>query len=168
MLETLDDTTDVFYYETQSVAPLVKRDFVILRSWRRNLSGGSCGTVWTSIDHRGAPPVSGVRGTILACRCLIEPIGLGRSRMTYITRMDLRWEHLHLWTKLSDGFGKIQFRDLITRRFWSLKVLKNLSEGKFFSNARSIIYFFGLSALGQIWMYFVGLLDLSNIHKQLS
>jgi len=90
VLETLDETSDVFYYETQSVAPSVKRDFVILRSWRKNLTGGSCGVVMTSIQHRSAPPSSGVRGTLLACHCLIEPIGLGSSKLTYIARIDLR------------------------------------------------------------------------------
>lgn len=90
VLETLDESTDVFHYETQSVAPSVKRDFVVLRSWRTNLSGGSCGIVMTSVKHKHEPPSTGVRGTILACRCLIEPVGLGRSRMTYIARIDLR------------------------------------------------------------------------------
>lgn len=90
VLETLDENTDVFYYEAQSVAPSVKRDFVILRSVRKNLNGGSCGVVMTSIDHKQAPPTSGIRGTLLACRCLIEPVGLGSSKMTYISRTDLR------------------------------------------------------------------------------
>ena len=94
VLERLDDQTDVFYYETQSVAPSIKRDYVILRSRRSNLSGGACGAVWTSVEHRAAPPVSQVRGTILACRCFVEPAGLGRSKLTYITRTDLRFVNL--------------------------------------------------------------------------
>lgn len=114
VVERLDTNTDVFYYETQSIAPSVRRDFVILRSWRTNLSGGSCGLVMTSVKHKQAPPSTGVRGTLLACRCLIEPIGLGRSRMVYIARIDLRGRSSRYYNKaiapriMSSGIRKVR------------------------------------------------------------
>lgn len=100
VLEQLDETTDVFYYETQSIAPSIKRDFVILRSWRKNINGGgSCGVAMTSIQHNLAPPTSGVRGTLLAYQCYIEPLALGMSRLTYITRIDLRGRSSRYYNK---------------------------------------------------------------------
>ena len=30
-IETLDEETDIFYYETQSIAPSIKRDYLTLR-----------------------------------------------------------------------------------------------------------------------------------------
>ncbi|XP_047126135.1 rho GTPase-activating protein 7 isoform X1 [Hydra vulgaris] len=114
VIDTLDDCTDVFYYETQSIAPSVKRDFVILRSWRYNLNGGSCGVVMTSVKHKNEPPTSGVRATLLAFRCLIEPIGLGRSRLTSISRIDYRGTSSRYYNKvvsprvMSSGVRKIR------------------------------------------------------------
>eukprot|EP00794_Sanderia_malayensis_P006972 gene6972-7757_t len=98
-VETLDDQTDVFYYETQSISPSIKRDYLTLRSWRYDLTGGSCGTVSTSIKHRSAPLEFGIRAIVLANRCLMEPCGLGRSRITYICRTDLRGKSAHYYNK---------------------------------------------------------------------
>ena len=30
-IETLDEETDIFYYETQSIVPSIKRDYLLLR-----------------------------------------------------------------------------------------------------------------------------------------
>lgn len=43
----------------------------------------------TSVDHERAP-VAGVRANVLLSRYLIEPCGSGRSKLTYMCRIDLR------------------------------------------------------------------------------
>lgn len=45
----------------------------------------------TSVDHDRAP-VAGVRVNVLLSRYLIEPCGSGKSKLTYMCRIDLRYE----------------------------------------------------------------------------
>ena len=61
------------------------------RSWRSNLNGTCCGCVSTSITHKAVPTEFGHRATVLADRCLFEPFGLDRCKVTYISRTDLRY-----------------------------------------------------------------------------
>lgn len=64
--------------------------FLLTRSWRTNLPKGACVLVSTSVEHDDAPLIGGVRGTVLASRFLIEPSGSGKSRLTYICRIDTK------------------------------------------------------------------------------
>ncbi|XP_065058049.1 stAR-related lipid transfer protein 13-like isoform X1 [Rhopilema esculentum] len=98
-IENLDDQTDIFYCETQTIVPSVKRDYLTLRSWRKCLNGSSCGCVTTSINHRSVHLSSGIRAIVLADRCLMEPLGLGRSKVTYICRTDLRGKSPRYYNK---------------------------------------------------------------------
>uniref|UniRef100_A0ABM5GIC5 Rho GTPase-activating protein 7 n=1 Tax=Pogona vitticeps TaxID=103695 RepID=A0ABM5GIC5_9SAUR len=88
VIETLDSQTDVYQYVQNSVAPHPARDYVILRTWRTNLSKGACAVLSSSVDHERAP-VLGVRVNVLMSRYLIEPCGSGKSKLTYICRIDL-------------------------------------------------------------------------------
>lgn len=92
VVEKLDSQTEVFQYVLNSMAPHPTRDFSELRSWRTNLSRGTCILVSTSVEHANAPLMGDVRGVVLASRYLIEPCGSGKSRLTNITRIDLRLE----------------------------------------------------------------------------
>lgn len=48
--------------------------------------------VETSVEHADAPVlVGGVRGIVLASRYLIQPCGSGKSRITHISRLDMRY-----------------------------------------------------------------------------
>ena len=60
------------------------------RSWRVDLPRGICVLVSTSVEHRDAPLMGGIRAAVLASRYLIEPCGSGRSKLTNISRIDLR------------------------------------------------------------------------------
>ncbi len=60
------------------------------RSWKTNLARGACVLVSTSVEHQDAPLIGGVRGVVLASRYLMEPCGTGKSRLTYICRIDHR------------------------------------------------------------------------------
>ncbi|XP_062991247.1 rho GTPase-activating protein 7 isoform X2 [Elgaria multicarinata webbii] len=87
--ETLDSQTDVYQYVQNSMAPHPARDYVVLRTWRTNLSKGACALLSSSVDHDHAP-VLGVRVNVLLSRYLIEPCGSGKSKLTYMCRIDLR------------------------------------------------------------------------------
>lgn len=65
--------------------------FVPIRYWRTDLARGSCVVAETSVEHADAPVlVGGVRGIVLASRYLIQPCGSGKSRITHISRVDMR------------------------------------------------------------------------------
>ncbi|XP_071847958.1 rho GTPase-activating protein 7-like isoform X4 [Apostichopus japonicus] len=90
VVETLENNSEVFQYVVNSMAPHPSRDYCVVRSWRTNLPKGACVLVSTSVEHDDAPLIGGVRGTVLASRFLIEPCGSGRSKLTYICRIDTK------------------------------------------------------------------------------
>ncbi|XP_067842052.1 stAR-related lipid transfer protein 13 isoform X2 [Heptranchias perlo] len=90
IIESLDKQTEMFQYVLNSMAPHPSRDFVTLRTWRTDLPKGTCALVAISIEHDEAPLVGGVRAMVMDSQCLIEPCGSGKSRLTHISRVDLR------------------------------------------------------------------------------
>nr|XP_014424200.1 rho GTPase-activating protein 7 isoform X2 [Pelodiscus sinensis] len=101
VIETLDSQTDIYQYVQNSMAPHPARDYVILRTWRTNLSKGACVLLASSVDHDRAPVV-GIRVNVLLSRYLIEPCGSGKSKLTYMCRIDLRG-HMPEWYTKSFG-----------------------------------------------------------------
>ncbi|XP_042728070.1 rho GTPase-activating protein 7 isoform X1 [Lagopus leucura] len=98
VIEPLDSQTDIYQYVQNSMAPQPARDFVILRTWRTNFPKGACVLLATSVDHDRAPVV-GVRVNVLLSRYLIEPCGSGKSKLTYMCRIDLRGHVPDWYTK---------------------------------------------------------------------
>uniref|UniRef100_A0A8C5QJK8 StAR related lipid transfer domain containing 8 n=1 Tax=Leptobrachium leishanense TaxID=445787 RepID=A0A8C5QJK8_9ANUR len=90
VVETLEQNTEIFHYVTDSMAPHPRRQFLVLRKWRTDLPRGGCLLVSTSMDHATGQPEEGVQAVILNSQYLMEPCGMGRSRLTYICRVDLR------------------------------------------------------------------------------
>ncbi|XP_036901862.1 stAR-related lipid transfer protein 8 isoform X2 [Sturnira hondurensis] len=90
VLEALMPGVELYHYVTDSMAPHPCRDFVVLRMWRSDLPRGGCLLVSQSLDPEQPVPESGVRALMLTSQYLIEPCGLGRSRLTHICRADLR------------------------------------------------------------------------------
>ncbi|XP_066437081.1 stAR-related lipid transfer protein 8 isoform X2 [Eleutherodactylus coqui] len=90
VVECLDQNTDLFHYVTDSMAPHPRRQFLILRKWRTDLPRGGCVLVSTSLDHATGQLDEGVQAVILNSQYLMEPCGMGRSKLTYICRADLR------------------------------------------------------------------------------
>ncbi|TDH05108.1 hypothetical protein EPR50_G00138480 [Perca flavescens] len=90
VLETLDKQTDVYQYSCGNMAPQPSCDYVVLRSWRTDLCKGSCTLVCVSIEHDDSPRMGAVRGVVLESQYLLEPCGTGRTRLTHISRVDLR------------------------------------------------------------------------------
>lgn len=60
--------------------------------WRSDLPRGGCLLVSQSLDPEQPVPESGVRALMLTSQYLMEPCGLGRSRLTHICRADLRYQ----------------------------------------------------------------------------
>ncbi|XP_008842592.1 stAR-related lipid transfer protein 8 isoform X2 [Nannospalax galili] len=90
VLEALMPGVELYHYVTDSMAPHPCRDFVVLRMWRSDLPRGGCLLVSQSLDPEQLVPESGVRALMLTSQYLMEPCGLGRSRLTHICRADLR------------------------------------------------------------------------------
>ncbi|KAA8586861.1 hypothetical protein FQN60_000697 [Etheostoma spectabile] len=90
VLETLDKQTDLYQYSCGNMAPQPSCDYVVLRSWRTNLCKGSCALVCVSIEHDESPRMGAVRGVVLESQYLLEPCGTGKTRLTHISRVDLR------------------------------------------------------------------------------
>lgn len=63
---------------------------VSFRSWRTDFCKGSSALVSVSVDHEDSPPIGSVRGVVLESQYLLEPCGIGRTRLTHISRVDLR------------------------------------------------------------------------------
>ncbi|XP_053555006.1 stAR-related lipid transfer protein 8 isoform X2 [Bombina bombina] len=90
VVETLEPNTEIFHYVTDSMAPHPQRQFLVLRKWRTDLPKGGCLLVSTSMDHTTGQLEEGVQAVILTSQYLMEPCGMGRSKLTYICRTDLR------------------------------------------------------------------------------
>ncbi|XP_067993847.1 rho GTPase-activating protein 7 isoform X2 [Melanerpes formicivorus] len=101
VIEPLDSQTDIYQYVQNSMAPQPARDFVVLRTWRTNFPKGACVLLATSVEHERAA-VAGVRANVLLSRYLIEPCGSGKSKLTYMCRIDLRG-HMPDWYTKSFG-----------------------------------------------------------------
>lgn len=90
ILETLDKQTDVYLYSCCNMPPQPTCEYVVLRSWRADLCKGSSALVCVSVDHEDSPPTGSVRGVVLESQYLLEPCGTGRTRLTHVSRVDLR------------------------------------------------------------------------------
>lgn len=115
--ETLDKQTEVFQYALSCMPPHPSRDFLVLRfvgilprtkipfsvracikhffpvisrSWRTDLPKGACSLVSVSIEIEDCPPLGGIRAVALESNYLLEPCGSGKSRLTHISRVDMK------------------------------------------------------------------------------
>uniref|UniRef100_A0A8D0BA42 StAR related lipid transfer domain containing 8 n=1 Tax=Salvator merianae TaxID=96440 RepID=A0A8D0BA42_SALMN len=90
VIEALDKSTEVYHYVTDSMGPHPRRDFVVLRKWHTDLPRGGCLLVSRSLAHKKLPPEGAVRAVLLTSQFLMEPSGMGRSKVTHLCRADLR------------------------------------------------------------------------------
>uniref|UniRef100_A0A2P2I3D8 Rho GTPase-activating protein 7-like n=1 Tax=Hirondellea gigas TaxID=1518452 RepID=A0A2P2I3D8_9CRUS len=104
----LDHQSEVFQYICKSMPPKPMNDFCVLRCWRSDMgrTGGSCVLVETSVEHPEAPQIEGcTRGIVLVSRYLIQPCGSGKSRVTHISRIDLRGRSPEWYNKVYGGLA---------------------------------------------------------------
>uniref|UniRef100_A0A3Q2Z9K5 Rho GTPase-activating protein 7 n=1 Tax=Kryptolebias marmoratus TaxID=37003 RepID=A0A3Q2Z9K5_KRYMA len=99
VVETLDERTEIYQYVRNTMAPHPTRDHLLLRTWVTDLPKGACALVCTSVEHEGVPAV-GVRTNVLTSRYFIEPCGASKSRLTHISRIDLRGRFPEWYNKL--------------------------------------------------------------------
>nr|KAI8756349.1 rho GTPase-activating protein 7 [Biomphalaria glabrata] len=104
VLERLDPHSDIFQYVLSSMAPHPSRHYCVLRYWRSDLNKGACALVTMSVEHSENMDIQGVWAIDLGSFILMEPCGSGRSRVTYITRVDTRGRSPEWYSKV---FGHI-------------------------------------------------------------
>ncbi|XP_053419130.1 stAR-related lipid transfer protein 13 isoform X2 [Nycticebus coucang] len=104
VVETLDRQTEIYQYVLNSMAPHPSRDFVVLRTWKTDLPKGMCTLVSLSVEHEEALLLGGVRAVVMDSQYLIEPCGSGKSRLTHISRIDLKGRSPEWYSK---GFGQL-------------------------------------------------------------
>ncbi|KYO38366.1 hypothetical protein Y1Q_0015619 [Alligator mississippiensis] len=90
VIETLENNMEIYHYVTGSMPPQPHRDFILFRKWHTDLPQGTCLLVSTSMDCEKLKVEGGVRAMVLTSQYLIEPCGMGRSKLTHICRADLR------------------------------------------------------------------------------
>ncbi|RUS85538.1 hypothetical protein EGW08_006681, partial [Elysia chlorotica] len=105
VVERLDPHSDIFQYALNTMAPHPSRHYCVLRYWRSDLTKGSCALVTMSVEHADVGSVQGVWAIDLGSYFLMEPCGAGRSRLTYITRVDTRGRTPEWYSKM---YGHIQ------------------------------------------------------------
>uniref|UniRef100_A0A8C8RRP4 StAR related lipid transfer domain containing 8 n=1 Tax=Pelusios castaneus TaxID=367368 RepID=A0A8C8RRP4_9SAUR len=113
VIEALDENMEVYHYVTDSMAPHPCRDFVVLRKWRTDLPRGACLLVSMSLEHEKLQVEGGVRAVVLTSQYLIEPCGMGRSKVTHICRADLRGRSPEWYSKV---FGQLCAMELARMR----------------------------------------------------
>ncbi|XP_048400594.2 stAR-related lipid transfer protein 8 isoform X1 [Stegostoma tigrinum] len=101
VVEQLDKNMEICHYVLDSMAPHPRRDFVVLRAWRTDLLKEACVLVAVSVEHDAVHLEGGVRAVVLNSQYLVEACGSGRSRLTYISRTDLRGRTPEWYNKVS-------------------------------------------------------------------
>uniref|UniRef100_UPI00398F51B9 stAR-related lipid transfer protein 13-like n=1 Tax=Pristiophorus japonicus TaxID=55135 RepID=UPI00398F51B9 len=101
VVEHLDKNIEICHYVLDSMAPHPRRDFVVLRTWRDDLLKDLCILVAVSVEHDSVHLEGGVRAVVLNSQYLVEACGSGRSRLTHISRTDLRGRTPDWYNKVS-------------------------------------------------------------------
>ncbi|XP_021180267.2 stAR-related lipid transfer protein 13 isoform X5 [Fundulus heteroclitus] len=127
VLETLDKQTDVYHYSCCNMAPQPSCDYVVLRSWRTDLCKESCALVCVSVEHDDSPCVGAVRGVVLESQYLLEPSGTGKTKVTHISRVDLRGRSPEWYNK---AFGHLCVNEAQRIRSSFLPADQSLPEAK--------------------------------------
>ncbi|XP_065567660.1 rho GTPase-activating protein 7-like isoform X3 [Artemia franciscana] len=110
MIEKLDSDSDVTQFVSTGLDLQEINQTCLLRSWRTNLFGGGSALVETSIEHNEARIIpAAIPRIVLASRYLIEPAGSGHSKITYLSRIDLRGRTPEWYNKV---YGHLIVQDL--------------------------------------------------------
>uniref|UniRef100_M4A6C4 Rho GTPase-activating protein 7 n=1 Tax=Xiphophorus maculatus TaxID=8083 RepID=M4A6C4_XIPMA len=129
VVETLDEQTEIYQYVRNVMAPHPTRDHLVLRTWITDLPKGACALVSTSVDHEGVPVV-GVRANVLTSRYYIEPCGTNKSRLTHISRTDLRLVAYTEPRMIISGDAPISIRSESAQSNTGKKIPKSLNASK--------------------------------------
>ncbi|XP_066572552.1 rho GTPase-activating protein 7 isoform X2 [Amia ocellicauda] len=100
VVETLDKDAEIYHYVIRSLSQQPPREYVLLRTWQSDPQTGTLVVAATSTDHRDVPQ-KGIRAEVLTCQYLIEAIGLRKSRLTHVCRIDCRGRTPEWYNKMS-------------------------------------------------------------------
>ncbi|XP_030649453.1 rho GTPase-activating protein 7 [Chanos chanos] len=89
VVEALDKETEIYRYVLQAAGARPPLDLLLLRAWQSDPAAGplyvaSCSTECADVRREG------VRAQVLFCLFLVESLGVKRSKVTHICRMDTR------------------------------------------------------------------------------
>lgn len=101
-VEKIDNNTEVFQYVLNSMAPHPPRMYTDLRSWKVNLTTGSCTLVCQSVEYPRTHAGFSVPAEVQASHYHIEPCGSGRCRLTLISRIDFKGHSLSWYNHTYD------------------------------------------------------------------
>lgn len=99
LVAKIDEQTEVLQYLTPSSPPFTERDHCLLRSWQYDIGSQSYVLVATSVSHPSASLQGGIRAMQLATFYLIEPLDSDKSRLSYISRVDMRGRSADFYNK---------------------------------------------------------------------
>ncbi|CAG9540543.1 unnamed protein product [Cercopithifilaria johnstoni] len=104
------ENCDVFQYVINDTPSHPTRDVTVVRLWRTDMKElrGGCVLVERSVHSSETQMLGGISAAVLSSQFLVEPIA-GRSRVTYITRNDLRGRS-NVW--YSKVYGQLIARQL--------------------------------------------------------
>uniref|UniRef100_A0A915PG27 Rho-GAP domain-containing protein n=1 Tax=Setaria digitata TaxID=48799 RepID=A0A915PG27_9BILA len=120
------ENCDVFQYVINDTPSHPTRDATVVRLWRTDMKElrGGCVLVERSVHSSETQMLGGLPAAVLSSQFLVEPIA-GRSRVTYITRTDLRGRS-NVW--YSKVYGQLVARKLSRLRD-SFKQFTRIDDG---------------------------------------
>ncbi|KAK6101320.1 RhoGAP domain family protein [Brugia pahangi] len=120
------ENCDVFQYVINDTPSHPTRDATVVRLWHKDLKElrGGCVLVERSVHSSETQMLGGISIAVLSSQFLVEPIA-GRSRVTYITRTDLRGRS-NIW--YSKVYGQLIARQLSRLRD-SFKQFTHVDDG---------------------------------------
>ncbi|VDK67176.1 unnamed protein product [Onchocerca ochengi] len=120
------ENCDVFQYVINDTPSHPTRDTTVVRLWRTDMKElrGGCVLVERSVHSSETQLLGGISAAVLSSQFLVEPI-TGRSRVTYITRTDLRGRSNVWYSKI---YGQLIARQLSQLRD-SFKQFTRVDDG---------------------------------------
>ncbi|KAM3723942.1 StAR-related lipid transfer protein [Dirofilaria immitis] len=120
------ENCDVFQYVINDTPSHPTRDATVVRLWRTDMKElrGGCVLIERSVHSSETQLLGGLSAAVLSSQFLVEPIA-GRSRVTHITRTDLRGRS-NVW--YSKVYGKLIARQLSRLRD-SFKQFTRVDDG---------------------------------------
>ncbi|XP_043925493.1 rho GTPase-activating protein 7-like isoform X2 [Protopterus annectens] len=125
-IESLCDTADIYRFVTQSLTPQPPREYLVLRTWKTEPQTGNTVLAATSVDC-GEECQNGIKGHVITCQYLTEPLGTQRCRLTHVCRTDTRGRTTEWYNKV---FGHICAASVIKIRESFKQLSTDMKETK--------------------------------------
>ncbi|KAG1671525.1 Myotubularin-related protein 13 [Nymphon striatum] len=91
IVQKVSRNTEIYQFGAKSMNSHPVCDFCVIRTWKTDMNRGGCALIEESINHPEAQiSPDGVRGLVVTSRYFIEPCGSGKSRISHLSRIDMR------------------------------------------------------------------------------